>query len=93
MSRPWPRGAAAARREAQAVWGQQEKQRDAKAHKERDKERAAGELKTARLRELRLAKEAADRETAEKEAAAKPAGVTRRKPKTAEKKPETLEST
>jgi hypothetical protein len=92
MSRPWPRGAAAAQREAQAVWRQQEKQRDAKARKERDKERAAGELKTARLRELRLTKEAADREAA-KATAAKPAGGARLRPRSTEKRLGTLEST
>lgn len=92
MSRPWPRGATAARREAQALWRQQEKNRDVKARKEREKEQEANVLKTARLRALRLAKEAADREIAAREAAAKPPGGTRRRPKSVEKKPETLES-
>lgn len=77
MSRPWPRGAAAARREAQALWSKQEKERDAKSRKEKEKEQEAGALKTARLRELRLAKEAADKEAA-KAAPTPPASRVRR---------------
>jgi hypothetical protein len=93
MSRPWSRGAAAARREAQVLWRQQEKSRDVKARKEREKEQEALALKTAHLRALRLAKEAADREIAAKEAAARPPGGTRRRLKSIAKKPESLEST
>ncbi len=61
---------AEARRRAEALWGQQ-KERDAALIKEKEKERRARELKTARLRELRLAKEAADKEDADKAKAAK----------------------
>jgi len=79
MYKRGPRDAAAARREAQALWSKQEKERDAKARKEKEKEQEAGVLKTARLRELRLAKEAADKEAA-KAAAAPPAGRAVRRP-------------
>ena len=58
----------AARGKAQKYFTQSE-QRDTLVKQEIEKERAATDAKTARLRALRLAKEAADREVAEKLAA------------------------
>lgn len=58
----------AARGKAQKYFTQSE-QRDTLVKQEIEKERAAVDAKTARLRALRLAKEAADREAAEKAAA------------------------
>jgi len=55
----------AARGKAQKYFTQSE-QRDTLVKQEIEKERAATDAKTARLRALRLAKEAADREAAEK---------------------------
>jgi hypothetical protein len=58
----------AARGKAQKYFTQSE-QRDTLVKQEIEKERAAVDAKTAKLRALRLAKEAADREAAEKLAA------------------------
>jgi hypothetical protein len=55
----------AARGKAQKYFTQSE-QRDTLVKQEIEKERAAVDAKTAKLRALRLAKEAADREAAEK---------------------------
>jgi len=63
---PDPRDAA--RGKAQKYFTQSE-QRDTLVKQEIEKERAAVDAKTAKLRALRLAKEAADREAAEKLAA------------------------
>ena len=61
----------AARGKAQRYFTQSE-QRDTLIKQEIEKERAAVDAKTAKLRALRLAKEAADREAAEKLAAERP---------------------
>jgi hypothetical protein len=66
MTPPDPRDAA--RGKAQKYFTQSE-QRDTLVKQEIEKERAAVDAKTAKLRALRLAKEAADREAAEKLAA------------------------
>jgi len=58
----------AARGKAQKYFTQSE-QRDTLVKQEIEKERAAVDAKTAKLKALRLAKEAADREAAEKLAA------------------------
>jgi hypothetical protein len=73
----------AARGKAQKYFTQSE-QRDTLIKQEIEKERAAVDAKTAKLRALRLAKEAADREAeeklaAERAAAPKPAKRGRRK--------------
>lgn len=60
----------AARGKAQKYFTQSE-HRDTLVKQEIEKERAAVDAKTAKLRALRLAKEAADREAAEKLAAEK----------------------
>jgi hypothetical protein len=62
----------AARGKAQKYFTQSE-QRDTLVKQEIEKERAAIDAKTAKLRALRLAKEAADREEAAKLAASQPA--------------------
>ena len=62
----------AARGKAQKYFTQSE-QRDTLIKQEIEKERAAVDAKTAKLRALRLAKEAADREAEEKIAAEKAA--------------------
>lgn len=94
MYKRGPRDAAAARREAQALWSKQEKERDAKARKEKEKEQEAGVLKTARLRELRLAKEAADKEAAKAAPApAPPASRVRRPGPAIPERPEKEEET
>lgn len=67
----------AARGKAQKYFTQSE-QRDTLVKQEIEKERAATDAKTARLRALRLAKEAEDRAAAEKLAAENPV---RAKPK------------
>lgn len=69
--------AAEARRQAEAVWRESRK-REAERLSEKEKERQASAMKTARLRELRLAKEAADKALA----AANPAGKPQRKRRT-----------
>lgn len=52
-----------ARQRAEAQWAK-DRQRNAEAVSQREKERQADMAKTARLRALRLAKEAAEREAA-----------------------------
>ena len=61
-----------ARTKAQSHFTQSE-QRDKLIKQEIEKERAATDAKTAKLRALRLAKEAAEKEAADKEAAEKAA--------------------
>lgn len=68
----------AARGKAQRYFTQSE-QRDTLIKQEIEKERAAVDAKTAKLRALRLAKEAADREAAEKLAAERPPAPTKAK--------------
>ena len=65
---PPPDPREAARGKAQKYFTQSE-HRDTLVKQEIEKERAAVDAKTAKLRALRLAKEAADREAAEKIAA------------------------
>ena len=71
----------AARGRAQKYFTQSE-QRDSAVKQEIEKERAATDAKTARLRALQLAKEAVDREAAEKLEAEHPVA----KPKRAKRK-------
>ena len=75
----------AARGKAQKYFTQSE-QRDTLVKQEIEKERAAVDAKTAKLKALRLAKEAADREAAEKLAAEQGPARTKAPTKRARKK-------